>query len=801
MKFGYNWLREFVETDVGATELAERLCMLGFPVKSIEEQGPRFPGILVGQVLEVKTHPKADRLVLCRVSAGTGTLPIVCGATNVKSGMKVPVACVGAVLPNGTKIQRAVIRGEPSEGMLCSGAELGLNEDASGILDLAEGSVPGTTLDENLGVADTVIEIEVGHNRPDCLSVFGIAREVSALTGAVLKLPAVNLAGAPAAGDEVVGVAVEDPEDCPRYCGMVVAGLEVRKSPEWLRRRLEIAGFRSLSSVVDATNYCLATFGQPIHAFDLDRMKRHSILVRRGRRGETLVTLDGVKRLLGPDVLLITDSQEPIALAGVMGSSATEVLDSSRRVFLESACFAPGVVRKGSRHLGLETEASVRFSRGVDPAMVRWCVEYVGSLIVSLAGGVTKGTVVDYYPRMIPERRVRVDTARIGELLGGEVTVDFVKQSLERLGFGWHKQRDAVEVSAPSFRRDVSEEVDVAEEVARSFGYDKFAERSANLSWVPGEDEEGELFLERCRQSLVALGLTEALTRTLVDPTKSGAFARDPGELVHVSNPASAEESVLRPSLLVSLLGALSLNLRRGADSVRLFEIGKCFRLGPGGAPEERACAAGVVVGSKRPRSWQEASPGESDFFDLRGIVEGLLRKLNVDNYEVLCYDGLVVEKEASGSIYSNDISLGLFGMASRRLLRAFEIDRDVHIFELYADALRAVSFGLRAFEEPSRFPRVKRDLAVVVEEALPQSKVAELIKRLAGSYLNRLQLFDLYRGEAIERGKKSLAYSLSFQSGERTLSDAEVDESMARITEGLIANGARIRGKPSRAD
>ncbi|MBN1503753.1 MAG: phenylalanine--tRNA ligase subunit beta [Candidatus Eisenbacteria bacterium] len=795
MKFGYNWLRELVAVDMEPAVLADRLAMLGFPVRAVEEVGARFPGILVGQVLEVGKHPRADRLVLCRVSVGQSVLSVVCGATNVKAGMKVPVACVGARLPDGKRIERAVIRGAASEGMLCSGSELGVSEDASGILALAEASVAGRSLDEELGVSETVIDIEVGHNRPDCLSVLGVAREVAALTGAKVTLPEPGFPSEAGRGEETVSVAVEQPSDCPRYCGAVLTGLRPQASPAWLRTRLEIAGFRSLGSVVDATNYCLATFGQPIHAFDLDRLTRKAVVVRRGRPGETLVTLDGVKRLLGPDVLLITDSDEPVALAGLMGGRATEVTDSSTRVFLESAHFDPKAVMGGSKRLGLETEASVRFSRGTDPGMARWCAEYAASLIVSLAGGAAGG-LIDYYPRALPRRTVSMQPARVSAVLGGVVSEEFMKESLTRLGFEWHADSRGVQVGVPSFRHDVSEEVDLTEEVARTFGYDKFAERCANLSWVPGTDEETELFLDLCRESLVNLGLAEAITRTLVDARRATLFGKGASELVTVSNPASQEESVLRPSVLVSLLGAVGLNLRRGAENVRLFEIGKAFGIGPDGQPVEKVFAAGAMVGTKRPPSWQEPGPSRIDLFDTRGTIEGLLAKLNVDNYEVLCYDGPVADSEASGSICCNGKPLGLFGRAGRELLRAFDIESDVYVFELDAEALRAASSGRRALVEPSRFPPVKRDIAAVVDEALAQEEVARLIREIGGSLLKRLRLFDLYRGEAIEGGKKSLAYSLSFQSDERTLSDAEVDEAMARIVEGLIAGGARIRGR-----
>jgi len=431
---------------------------------------------------------------------------------------------------------------------------------------------------------------------------------------------------------------------------------------------------------------------------------------------------------------------------------------------------------------------------------VRWCVEDVASLMASLAGG-APGAVVDYYPQKLAVKRVRMEPARVSALLGGAVSEDFMKQSLGRLGFEWRAEGGRVEAGVPSYRHDVSEEVDLTEEVARSFGYEKFAERSANLSWVPGVDEEAELFLDWCRESLVNLGLTEALTRTLVDPKKAALFGKDASELVALSNPGSQEESVLRPSLLVSLLGAVSLNLRRGAEDVRLFEIGKTFSTAAGGRAVERVSAAGALVGSKRPPSWQEPTPAKCDLFDVRGAVEGFLAKLNVDNYEVLCYDGPVADTEAAGSICCNGKLLGLFGKVDERLLRTFDIERETYVFELDAEALRAFSKSRRAFVEPSRYPPVKRDLAVVVDVAIPQAQVAGLIRKLGGSDLRRLHLFDLYRGEAIEGGKKSLAYSLSFQSDEKTLSDSEVDEAMGRIIEGLIANGARIRGKSSGAE
>jgi phenylalanyl-tRNA synthetase beta chain len=800
MRIGYNWLREFVEIRMDPCVLGDSLTMLGFPVSSVGPSETEYPGVITGQVMDVRKHPRADRLVVCEVSIGDRNLHIVCGAPNVRKGMKVAVACVGSVLHGEKKIERATIRGETSEGMLCSGAELGLSDDTAGIMGLPEETKVGITLDAHLGIEETVLELEVSHNRPDCLSVFGIAREMAALTGAKLRFPEIRPKEEPPASDETIDVTIEQSMDCPRYCGRLMSGVRVAASPVWLRKRLQIAGFRVLNNVVDSTNYCLASFGQPIHAFDLDRMKRKSVLVRRARDLERIVTLDGVTRILGPEVLLITDGDVPVAIAGVMGGQDTEVIETSSRLFLESAHFAREVIKRGSKKLGLESEASLRFSRGADPDMADKCVEYVSWLISSLAGGVCRGRMIDRYALKEPATKVFVDPDRISRILGGSVAATFMDERLSALGFGWDAKPDGVEVSVPSFRQDVHEEIDIVEEVARSLGYDKFAERAANLSWVPGLDEDMEVFLEKCADWLASLGLSEAISKVLVDPDKASLFLDNGagGQLVTISNPASNAEAALRPSILCSLLDAVSINLRRGVENIRLFEIGKTFRGVGTGWSEERYAIAVAICGRKRPPSWQETEPQNCDIFDIKGIAGALMSKLKVDNYETLCYDGVIVEREVSGSISCNEKTLGLFGLASRELLRKFDIEREVYVLELDAQILRAIATEKGRFAEPSRFPPVKRDIAVIVGVTLPQEEIAKLIESLAGNSLRRIELFDVYVGEAISKGKKSLAYSLSFQSVERTLSDAEVDEIMEGIVRGLEGRGASVRGRLS---
>ncbi len=437
MRIGYKWLRELVDFDMSPQELAERFTMLGFPVSWVGPADSEYAGVVTGLVEDVRKHPRADKLVVCDVSAGERRLNIVCGAPNVRKGMKVAVATVGAVLPGEIRIKKATIRGEVSEGMLCSGVELGLSGDAEGIIQLPQDTVSGIDLDEHLGVSEIVLELEVSHNRSDCLSVYGLAREVAALTGGSVKFPEVaqDLEESSSSGQHGFDVTIEDADDCPRYCGQVVSGVKVGPSPAWLKRRVEIAGFRALNNVVDSTNYCLATFGQPIHAFDYDRMKRKSVVVRRATRGESLVTLDGKDRMLNPEVLLITDGERPIALAGIMGGEETEVVETSSNLLLESAHFSPRVVKRGSKTLDLESEASLRFSRGTDPEMAGKCLEYVGRLIASVSGGSREAAAKDCYPGRRDARRVVVDPERIRRILGGAVARDFMEESLVRLGF------------------------------------------------------------------------------------------------------------------------------------------------------------------------------------------------------------------------------------------------------------------------------------------------------------------------------------------------------------------------------
>ncbi|KPJ59829.1 MAG: hypothetical protein AMJ46_09340 [Latescibacteria bacterium DG_63] len=800
MKIGYNWLREFVDFEMTPEELAESLTMLGFPVSWVGPVEEEYPGVVTGHVKDVRKHPRADKLVVCEVSAGERSLRIVCGAPNVRKGMKVAVATVGAVLGGEMKIRKATIRGEVSEGMLCSGAELGLSEDAAGIIELPESTDSGIPLDEHLGIAETVLELEISHNRSDCLSVYGLAREVAALVGTRAKFPDVvsDREETVRSEEKAFDVGIEHADDCPRYCGCLVKGLKVGPSPPWLRTRMRIAGFRALNNVVDSTNYCLASFGQPIHAFDFHRMKRKSILVRRARRGESMVTLDGTHRALNPEVLLITDGERPIALAGIMGGEETEVVESSSSLLLESAHFSPQVVKRGAKTLGLETEASLRFSRGTDPEMAAACLEYVSWLITSLSGGTRSPETIDRYPGERTRAKLIVSPQRIGRVLGDAVSDAVMKESLERLGFGWKPVKKEVELSVPSFRYDISEEVDIVEEVARSVGYDKFEERAANLSWVPGVDEEREMFLEQCRGYLVSMGLSEAVTKVLVDPNRAEYFldGKADEELVALTNPASLTEAVLRPSVLCSLLDAVSVNLRKGAENIRLFEIGKVFHYQGGGGPQERFAIAGALCGRKHLPSWQRDDDVRCDVFDSKGIVDGLLDKLKVDSREVLCYDGAILEREVSGSICCNNNTLGVFGLASQKLLRTFELDRDVYVFEVDADMLRGISPSRAKFKEPSRFPPAKRDIAVITDATLPQSEVAELIDGLAGEHLRRLELFDVYVGQAVPEGKKSLAYSLSFQSARRTLSDSDVEAIIEQIVRGLETRGISVRGK-----
>jgi phenylalanyl-tRNA synthetase beta chain len=798
MKVTWNWLSDWVELPESPETLAHQLAMLGLPVESLEKAAGYDAGIVVGRVLSVEPHPNADRLRLCSVDAGSGHLSIVCGAANVATGQHVPVALVGSRLPDGTKLRRSKIRGVESEGMICSKRELGLEAESEGIWPLPFEARPGTPLAEALGPADAVLDVEITPNRSDCQSVLGLAREIGALREVPLKArPAPREDG----DGRLPSVSVESGADCPRYLARVVTDLRIGPSPDWLRRRLEAAGFRSINNVVDVTNYVLREYGQPIHAFDAAKVAGNALVVRRARSGEALTLLDGREVELHPDVLVIADPSAPLALAGIMGGLESGVTERTAGVILECAEFDPALTRAAARSLGIETDASARFIEGVDGGYLPEAIDATARLLSEVAGGRVAPGRAEARRGSAPPRSVALRLERLSLLLGRPVARDEASRSLERLGFrpdgGWSAGTggETARFRVPSHRRDIELEEDLIEEVARMVGYDSIpaTERIVNAGAV-----EGAASLEfeaRLAHLACGLGFDEALTTVLVGTIPAEALpdgAKTP--LWELQNPMSRELRHLRPSLLPGLLSGAARNLRHDVRDVRLCEVGKVFRSRPEPLGTEQVECALVLAGTRDP--WRHPEADADRFLELKGAVEALLEALGIDSWEARSYDESCWARGTGARLMRADRVLGRLGQAADALCAHAGIESSAWAAVLDVDLLREALPAQRTHRPAARFPASKRDLAIVVERAVTHGEVVSTIRNSGGPTLELIRLFDVYEGAQVGAGRKSLAYALEFRHPERTLSDGEVDEALRGIVAALRSMlKATIRG------
>ncbi|HEV8479859.1 MAG TPA: phenylalanine--tRNA ligase subunit beta [Candidatus Eisenbacteria bacterium] len=804
MKVPLSWLDEWVPcADVPVERLAELFVERGFPVESIARTGHSYAGIVVGQVLDVRKHPQADRLVLARVDVGDGAeRSIVCGAPNLVAGMRVPVALPGTVMPSGMEIKKSKIRGEVSEGMLCSGRELELTEDHSGILGLAPDAPLGRPLAEVLGTsAETVIELEVHYNRPDVMSVAGVARELSAALGRPLRDSAqVRLAQAQkTAAQGPVPIALEDAEGCPRYVGAVLRGVTLAPSPSWLAQRLEQAGVRPLYNVVDITNYVLLELGQPLHAFDLAKLHGPEIRVRRAASGEKITTLDGRERQLTPDHLVIADRDRAVAIAGVMGGQDTEVTEQTKDILLESAYFDPYRIQVAANRFVLKSEASRRFGRGVDPNLAPVAAARAIELLQSVAGARLEEPVGESAARSYAPLTLALEPARVNALMGAELTEKEMEKHLSALGFGV-RHNGAFHVTVPTYRRDVSEATDLIEEIARAHGYENLPDVPIGGAAQGAKRDPGLLFARRVREALVGFGFVEALTPSLVDPARAQQTwpLTQEGEprFARVANPPSPEASVLRTDLAAGLLTVVAHHLRHGAPGTRVFEVGHTFvarheRPAPGDFPEERAWVGFALAGLADPETWE----GERgvDFFDAKGVAESLFARLGIDGVKTRAYAS-PAWKAGEAAEFLAPHRVGWVGQVEPRRARAWKLDRPVYLF-LASLAALAAARGAAAYRSFSRFPAVKRDLAFFLPARVSHAEVEEKMRAAAGNLLQSARLFDVYQGTGVPEGQKSLAYSLDFAHPERTLAESEVEEAQAAVVRALAESfGATLR-------
>ncbi len=800
MRVSLNWLKEFVPTNLTPAELSGRLTMAGVEVEAIDEIRPDFEGVVVGKVLEIKSHPNADKLVLCEVDVGRpSSLRIVCGARNMSEGDKVPVALVGARLKDGTRVKKTKIRGESSEGMMCSERELGISEDHSGIMILPAEAPLGKSLDETFGLSDVVLELGVTPNRSDCLSVFGVAREVAAITGGGATLGDVRAAENEHDTASLTSVTIDDEVGCPRYAARVVSGVTIGPSPAWIQQRLAKAGLRPLNNVVDVTNYVLMELGHPLHAFDYNKLEENRIVVRRARSGESIVTLDGTSRELSEHMLVIADAEKPVAIAGIMGGANSEVTELTNTVLIESAYFDPATIRKTSKSLGLSTEASYRFERGADPEMAPVALDRAASLMAELCGGRVARGLVDEYPRKFAFPEIPLRFARMKRILGIEAPPDIAVSILQSLGFErLTSDSETVLVKVPSYRPDITAEIDLIEEVARIYGYEKIEASYPSDTTVMERGIEPPSLESQCKAILKSCGFTEIIAYSFGSPKDMADVQPNGGMLpIRMKNPLSEDASVLRTTLVPGILHTVQTNVKIGNKDLKVFETGKIYLPDKEHElPDERTYVCAAATGLPSPINWKHESK-EVDFFDTKGVAETLLQTLGCARVETRkathpgFHPGICADLLVDGNV------IGKTGEIHPDILHKYELAQKVYLFEFDASLLESQGASSRRYEKPSRFPFSDRDMAIVVHQDVEASAIHSAIVQAAGPLLKHVVLFDLYRGEQIGENMKSLAFTLRFQSDERTLTDEEITNEFNRIVGALEESfDAKLRSR-----
>ncbi len=799
MKISEQWLREWVAVRLSTKALAERLTLAGIEVGSVNPVAAPLEHIVVGEIQSIEPHPQADRLRICQVYVGQKPpLTIVCGAANAAAGQKVPVALEGASLPNGTKISRTTIRGVESSGMLCAAAELGLEESSQGLLVFEKKAKPGTPVTKYLQLDDQQLEVELTPNRGDCLSIMGLARELAVLTDARYTPLAVK--PVKTTSRRKLSVTLSAKNACARYTGRIIEGIQSQAAtPFWMKERLRRCGIRSIHPVVDITNYVMLEFGQPMHAFDLDKLSGN-ISVRHARKDEVLQLLDGKALTLDTADLVIADARSPVALAGVMGGQDSAVGSATQNLFLESAWFRPEAIGTRARFYSLHSDSSHRFERGVDPAIQRQALERATGLVLSICGGkpgpITEKISAAHIPR---HTAIQLRAARIERILGMPIPSATIENILKRLGMRLTKPTSGKagrswKVTPPSWRSDIAREVDLIEELARVNGYDKVPVRVPLAPLHVPAVSESKISTRRICDALVDRGYQEAITYSFVDPAAQALLS--PGDSPRVlANPIASDMAQMRLTLWPGLIKAVLYNQNRQQDRVRLFEIGSRFLAKPDGTVDEQPVIAGIVTGAALPEQWGvKARP--VDFFDVKGDIEALLalggprRFLFRSASHPALHPGQAAEIVLSGNASH---PIGLIGVLHPQIQEQFRLEKSVILFELRLPALQeAIS---PEFQVISRFPAIRRDLALVLAEAITAQDVLENVRNSAGELLVNLELFDEYRGEGIDSGRKSLALGLTFQHTSRTLNEVEIETVVGRVVAGLKADfDAKLR-------
>jgi len=804
VKVSLKWLEDYVDIKLVPEELAERLTMAGLEVGNIQTIGGTWDNVVIGEVIALNAHPNADRLTLATVDLGTEQVTVVCGAPNIGLGQKVPFAHIGARLIDAHTgetilLKPAKIRGVISEGMVCSEKELGLSDNHEGILVLPPEAPIGTALGDYL--SDVIFDLDVTPNRPDWLSIISIAREIAALTGESLRLPSIHWKELGESIDSLVSVDIADPDACPRYCASLINGIKIAPSPGWLQQRLNSCGMRPINNVVDVTNYVMLEYGQPLHAFDYHKLRGRQIIIRRAGNGENITTIDGTERALKPDILVIADKEEAVAVAGIMGGLDSEVTGRTDAILLESANFNQAAIRRGCSHFQLQSEASIRFDKGLNSELPLLPLKRATQLLLELAGGRAAKGIIDVYPRKSGSKLISLTAREVERLSGLKVNIDGIRKVLKALGFECQEgdSGSKISVSVPYWRSDVKCSADLVEEVVRIIGYEKIpitrlgSPLPQQESQLSPSAQQGNL-KEKLRNILAGFGFQEILTYSLVSLEKLQKLSPKL-ELkippLKVVNPMTKEQEFLRTSLRAGLLSTLAHNQKFEQAGIRLFEIGRVFLPRGKDLPEEKEMLCAVLSGPRPELSWH-TDKKMLDFFDAKGVVENLLNRLGLKASFGIGDDEILFPGSGANIIVEDDM-VGIVGDVHPRVTQAFELSNTICLIEIDLEKLLARLSRTKEYQPITRFPAVTRDIALVIDEKMSYRSVENIIQSFP--LVTQVTLFDLYRGKQIPEGKKSFAIRIIYQSPNHTLTDEEVDQTQEQMLNKLYQElGATLR-------
>lgn len=786
MNLPISWLKDYMNTDgITDSEFADKMTMSGSIVEKITNPASEFKNVVTGKILKIEKHPDADKLVVCQVDTGeTEPIQIVTGAKNVFEGAVVPVAKHKSLLPGGVKITKGKLRGVESFGMMCSTDELGISDErATGILILPDNTPVGEDIVKTLGLDESVAEFEITSNRPDCMSIIGLAREAAATFNRELRIPEINVKENNEDVKDYAAVEIADNETCSRFTARVVKNIKIAPSPEWIKRRLKACGIRAINNVVDITNYIMLEYGQPMHAYDLDHVEGRKIIVRRAAEGEQLETLDDQPRTLSHDMIAISDTKRAIGVAGVMGGANSEVTDDTVTVLFESANFNAVLVRRGAKALGMRTDASALFEKGLDPENCMDAVNRACELLQNICPGCEViGGIIDVYPNKKQPLVLPFEPDKMNRFLGTDIPSGDMADYLSRLGF--KVDTSSMNVTVPTFRGDIESMADISEEVARLYGYDNLPTTMMKGRVVVGGKSFKQKIEDRIKDLLTAYGLYETMTYSFIDP-KEFEMTRVPSDnTVKILNPLGEENSVMRTSMLSSVIKTLKTNYNRRAASAKIFELGTIYLPCGEVLPDERQVAAIGMYGA------------DVDFFALKGVVQGLLEGLGITNCS------LTAERENASyhpgrcaMVSIRGEKLGYLGQVHPSVAEEFKVDTELYCAELDFSVLLKYATFDRAFKSLPRFPASARDLAVVIDKALSVGEIERIISSSGGKFLESYELFDVYEGAQVGKGKKSAAYSLTFRAADKTLTDSEINEAMDNILGNLKRElGAELR-------